>query len=161
MLKKYDNGKSRDVVSIVTGDETWIYFYDVLTRAQSKISVFEDEPPPTAVMRQRSVGKRMYAIFFRKTGSSKLSCFRTRRQSPPTGTHRIAYLKFWRRSELNDQSRQCVSGICTMTTHLHIGPRKQSLILRMRMAHFWTILPIVPTWHHATFGCFRALRSSL
>jgi [histone H3]-lysine36 N-dimethyltransferase SETMAR len=68
MLQKFDHGNSRNVNSIVTGDETLVYYYDVPSRRQSRVWVFEDEAPPVQVRRQRSVGKRMYAIFFGKSG---------------------------------------------------------------------------------------------
>ena len=38
---------SKEVNSIITGDETWIYYYDVPTESQSKIWIFEGEEHPT------------------------------------------------------------------------------------------------------------------
>jgi hypothetical protein len=32
MLSKFENGTSRYVNSILTGDETWLYFYDMPTK---------------------------------------------------------------------------------------------------------------------------------
>lgn len=64
MLKKYDSGRSKDVNSIVTGDETWLYYFDVPSKSRSKIWVFEDEPTPTQVKQQKSIKKRMIAVFF-------------------------------------------------------------------------------------------------
>jgi histone-lysine N-methyltransferase SETMAR len=68
MLKKFDNGRSKSVSYIVTGDETWIYAYDPETKQQSTVWVFEDEPAPTKVTRSRSATKQMVAVFFRKSG---------------------------------------------------------------------------------------------
>lgn len=68
MLKKFDQGRSKLVSAIVTGDETWIYNYDPETKEESTIWVFEDEKPPTKVVRSKSIGKRMVAIFFRRSG---------------------------------------------------------------------------------------------
>lgn len=68
MMEKFDNGRSKSVFEIVTGDETWIYAYDPETKQQSTVWVFEDEPPPTKVTRARSVAKQMVAVFFRKGG---------------------------------------------------------------------------------------------
>lgn len=68
MLKKFEDGRSNYVNSIVTCDETWLYYFDVPTKSQSKVWMFEDEPPPTSVKMSRSVKKRMVAVFFTKRG---------------------------------------------------------------------------------------------
>jgi hypothetical protein len=49
MLNKFENGTSCYVNSIGTGDETWLYFYDVSTKAQNKVWIFEDENMPVSV----------------------------------------------------------------------------------------------------------------
>ena len=51
---------------ILTCDGTWIYQYDPETKSQS--SIFPGEDPPVKVGRARSVGKKMVAAFFCKTG---------------------------------------------------------------------------------------------
>ena len=33
--------------SIVTGDETWLYYYDVPTKSQSRVRIFEEDDYPT------------------------------------------------------------------------------------------------------------------
>ena len=48
--------------------QPWIYHYDPETKQQSKEWVEEDAPPPTKVRRAKSVGKQMWAIFFRSSG---------------------------------------------------------------------------------------------
>lgn len=68
MLKLFDKGQSQYVNSIVTGDETWLYYYDVPTKAQNKVWVFDDEHTPVAVRKSRSVKKKMIAVFFRSSG---------------------------------------------------------------------------------------------
>lgn len=70
MLKKYKNGKSKAVFDIVTGDETWLYFYDPPTKRQSMVWLPKDAPRPAKVKQSRSVGKRMFALFLflRKSG---------------------------------------------------------------------------------------------
>ena len=64
ILKRFNNGDSRRVSDIVTGDETWIYPVDPETKRQSSVWIFPDEQPPTKVKRQRSFGKKMVATFF-------------------------------------------------------------------------------------------------
>lgn len=68
MLNKFDEGRSKRVAEIVTGDETWIYSYDPETKQQSTVWVFEDEELPTKVVRGKSAAKQMVALFFRRQG---------------------------------------------------------------------------------------------
>ncbi|CAF4017210.1 unnamed protein product [Rotaria sp. Silwood2] len=62
---------SKRVYDIITGEESWFYYYDPKTKRQSQVWVASNDPHPTKVRRQRSVGKQMFAIFFMK------SCFNT------------------------------------------------------------------------------------
>ena len=55
MLEKFDNGKSKHVYDIVTGDESWIYQFDPETKRQSSVWIFPDEQPPQKFKRARSV----------------------------------------------------------------------------------------------------------
>ena len=68
MLKKFKFGFAAQVNLIVTGNEAWLYYYDVLTKSQSKVWVFEDEEVPVQVRKSKSIGKRMVAMFFTKGG---------------------------------------------------------------------------------------------
>lgn len=68
MLKKFDHGRSRLVETIATGDESWIYQFDPLTKQQSQVWMFANEDAPTKARRSRSVGKQMVASFFGKSG---------------------------------------------------------------------------------------------
>lgn len=68
MLERFGGGASKSVTDIVTCDETWVYCYEPERKCQSRVWTFEDEAPPTKVVRGRSTGKQMVATFFRKTG---------------------------------------------------------------------------------------------
>lgn len=68
MIQKFNGGDSNAVFDILTGDESWIYCYDPETKRQSAQWVFPSEELPTKVKRGRSVGKKMVASFFGKTG---------------------------------------------------------------------------------------------
>ena len=68
MLKKFDGGRSKHVYDIITDDESWFYYYDPETKRQSQVWVVRNDPSPTKVRRQCSVGKHMFAIFFMKSG---------------------------------------------------------------------------------------------
>lgn len=67
MLNKFDQGRSKRVNEIVTHDQTWIFCYLPETKQQSMVWVFDDEPPPTKVVRDKSVKKQMVDVFFRRT----------------------------------------------------------------------------------------------
>jgi histone-lysine N-methyltransferase SETMAR len=68
MMKKFAGGASKAVYNICTGDESWIYAYDPETKQQSTVWVFQDEPNPTKVVREKSTSKQMVACFFGITG---------------------------------------------------------------------------------------------
>lgn len=63
MLKNYENGKSKRLFEIVTGDETWIYFYDPPLPQQNMIWVSQSDGAPTQSVNNRSCLKRMFALF--------------------------------------------------------------------------------------------------
>jgi len=68
MLRRFENGTSRAVSNIITGDETWISSYEPETKRQSQVWVFPDEECPTKVVRGRSTKKKMVATFVRRSG---------------------------------------------------------------------------------------------
>ena len=67
-LRMWRNPEKNFINRIITGDETYGHYYDAPTHRESKIWVFDDEDPPQVVKRDRTVGKVLYAIFFRSTG---------------------------------------------------------------------------------------------
>ena len=50
--------------NLVTGDETWVYFYDPKLKTQSAERSKKGAPPPKKFKRERSAGKVMVAVFF-------------------------------------------------------------------------------------------------
>ncbi|CAH1979970.1 unnamed protein product [Acanthoscelides obtectus] len=58
-----DSGNTKNVYSIVSGDESWIYCYEPETKRQSAVWVFQGEEKPTQVIRSRSVSKNMVVTF--------------------------------------------------------------------------------------------------
>ena len=71
-LKLLNDARNRLIPKFVIDDETYIPIFDVPTRQESKIWIFEDDTTPTMVKRQRVVKKVMYAVFFRSTGLIKV-----------------------------------------------------------------------------------------
>ncbi|CAH1999396.1 unnamed protein product [Acanthoscelides obtectus] len=67
-LDRFNSGNSKNVYSSVSGDETWIYYYEPENKRQSAVWVFQSEEKPTKVIRSRSVSKKTVAIFVSKAG---------------------------------------------------------------------------------------------
>lgn len=70
-LNFLNNGGHQIFSKIVTGDETYIPFFDVPTRQESRVWIHEDDETPTMIKKQRAMKKVMYAVFFRSTGLVK------------------------------------------------------------------------------------------
>ncbi|CAF3518065.1 unnamed protein product, partial [Rotaria sp. Silwood2] len=70
-LKRFEEGQSRCVFDIITGDESWFYHYDPELKEQSKVWISTTDPHPTKIHRTKSAGKRMVTIFFMKSGLIK------------------------------------------------------------------------------------------
>jgi len=70
-LKMLKDGGNRIISQIVTGNETWVYYYDAPSNQEAKIWIFEDEEPPKMVRRELHIKKIMYDVFFRSTGLVK------------------------------------------------------------------------------------------
>ena len=68
MIEKFDSGRSKHVYDIVTSVESWIYQFDPETKRQLSVWIFLREHPPQKFKRSRSVGKKMVASFFGKSG---------------------------------------------------------------------------------------------
>jgi histone-lysine N-methyltransferase SETMAR len=79
MLSKFKNGVSRYVNRILTGDETWLYFYDMPTKAQNKVWDFEDENMLVSVQKSRSMKKRMATVFFTVRGVAECMVLQTQK----------------------------------------------------------------------------------
>ncbi|GFX53107.1 uncharacterized protein TNCV_361021 [Trichonephila clavipes] len=58
----------RIISKIVTCDETYMPFFGIPARQESKVCVVEEDPTLTMVKRERAMKRVMYAIFFRSTG---------------------------------------------------------------------------------------------
>ncbi|GFX22657.1 histone-lysine N-methyltransferase SETMAR [Trichonephila clavipes] len=56
-LKMLNYGGHHSISKIVTGEKTLMPFFDVPTRQESKVCVFEDDSTPTVVKRQQAMKK--------------------------------------------------------------------------------------------------------
>lgn len=60
-LNRLNARKSKNLYSIISGDETWIYSYEPEGRRQLSLRVFPVEEKPTKVILPRSVSKNISA----------------------------------------------------------------------------------------------------
>ncbi|CAH1963279.1 unnamed protein product [Acanthoscelides obtectus] len=67
-LDRFNSGNSKNVYSIISGDESWIYCYEPENKRQSAVWVFQGEEKPTKVIHSRSVSKKMVPTFVSKAG---------------------------------------------------------------------------------------------
>ena len=67
ILNKFDGAKSKRVYDIIIGDESCFYYYDPKMKCQNQVWIARNDPPPTKIRRQRSVGKHMFASCFMKS----------------------------------------------------------------------------------------------
>ena len=68
MIKKFNHGRSKQLNTLITGDETWIYQYDPETKQQSSVWIFPDDNTPQKLRRARSGNKQMVASFIFNKG---------------------------------------------------------------------------------------------
>ncbi|CAH1997914.1 unnamed protein product [Acanthoscelides obtectus] len=67
-LDRFNSRNSKNVFSIVSGDESSIYCYESENKRQSAVWVVQCEEKPTKVMCSRSVSKKVVATFVSKAG---------------------------------------------------------------------------------------------
>jgi hypothetical protein len=63
-LKRFEEGQSRRVFDIITGDESWFYHYDPKTKEQSKVWVSKADPRPTKVLQNKKLNATKLVDFF-------------------------------------------------------------------------------------------------
>jgi histone-lysine N-methyltransferase SETMAR len=68
LLNRFRAWGHRGVSEVVTGDETWIHYYEPKRKQQNMVWIREGDTPPTITKTERSAGKVMYAIFFSNQG---------------------------------------------------------------------------------------------
>ena len=67
-LSKYFHEGQAFLKHIVTGEETWIYFYDPESKRQSSVWKSPKDPPPLKARSSKSAGKVMLVLFFDHEG---------------------------------------------------------------------------------------------
>ena len=68
VIEKYDKCDPRRLQEIVTGDETWIYYFQPDSKAKNKVWVSSEGDRPVIVRRCKTSNRMLYAIFFDSKG---------------------------------------------------------------------------------------------
>lgn len=68
LLDRYKQEGPSFLSRIITGDETWVHYYEPESKQQSRQWKHEDSPPPVKFKVQASVGKVMMIIFWDERG---------------------------------------------------------------------------------------------
>ena len=66
------NGHKR-LEDVITGDETWIYFYGILNKRQNMMCVDEEEPRPVVGRKGFKSRKRLFTMFSTARGQDLLT----------------------------------------------------------------------------------------
>ncbi|CAF1081757.1 unnamed protein product [Rotaria sp. Silwood1] len=68
LLARYSTEGNDFLFRIITGDESWLYYYDPESKQSSKQWKRADSPPPTKLKQQKSAGKVLYSFFWDHKG---------------------------------------------------------------------------------------------
>ena len=68
LLKQFPKYNNRSFANIITGDETWVHFYEPKRKIQNKIWASKGDKRPCIAKRTMSIKKVMYVIFFTNQG---------------------------------------------------------------------------------------------
>jgi hypothetical protein len=131
MLNKFEIGTSRYVSSVLTGDETWLYFYDMPTEAQNKVWVCEDENMPVYVRKSRSVKKRMVAVFCTVRGVVERVVLGTQKTVTAKWYTEESLPELFRLSKTFVHAQGQTCGFSTMTVLLPNAPKSAPSICKV------------------------------
>ena len=68
LLKKYPKYQRKVFDSRITGDETWVHFYEPKQKVYNRIWALEHAKRPSTAKQTLTTMKVLYAIFFRNSG---------------------------------------------------------------------------------------------
>ena len=68
LLKQFQKYNNRSFTNIITGDETWVHFYEPKQKIQNKIWATKGSKRPCIAKRTMSTKKVMYVIVFTNQG---------------------------------------------------------------------------------------------
>ena len=157
MLKKFDGGRSKRVYEIITGDESWFYYYDPRTKRQSPVWVARNDPSQTKVRRQRFVGKHV-------CNSLHESCFNA---IIPIANGKTATAKCYAEEYLSNvlkQSENCRHLNDLIIHHDNASPHKATQTMEYLEAQRITLVghpAYSPDLSPYDFGYFQKLKNSL
>jgi histone-lysine N-methyltransferase SETMAR len=72
LWKQFPKYKNRSFANILTGDETWVRFYEPKRKKHNNIGATKESQRPCIAKRTKSVKKVMHIIFFTNQGPANL-----------------------------------------------------------------------------------------
>jgi len=69
LIGKFKGMGQNAFLRVVTGDETWVHYFEPKRKQQNMVWIAEGEHPPQMAKRERTRDKVMYAIFFNGEGA--------------------------------------------------------------------------------------------
>ena len=64
LLETYKHCKNKRINELLTGDETWIYFFEPQRKINNKVWIAKNRNRPVIAKRSQSAKKILYAVFF-------------------------------------------------------------------------------------------------
>lgn len=68
LLNMFEPNGHKHLADVITGDETWIYFYGIPNKRKNMMWLAEDEPRPIVASKGFQSRKRLFTIFFNHEG---------------------------------------------------------------------------------------------
>ena len=68
LLKTYKNCQNKRINELLTGDETWIYFFEPQRKIDNKVWIAKNRNRPVIAKRSQSAKKVLNAVFFNSSG---------------------------------------------------------------------------------------------
>ncbi|MCU7801502.1 MAG: transposase [gamma proteobacterium symbiont of Lucinoma myriamae] len=68
LLQKYKNCSNKRICELLTGDETWVFYFEPQRRVDNKQWMRKGQERPIIAKRSRSAKKVLYSIFFNSSG---------------------------------------------------------------------------------------------
>ena len=147
LLKQFPKYNNRSLANIITGDETWVHFYEPKRKIQNKIWATKGGKRPCIAKRTMSIKKVMYVIFFTNQGPA-IKIAAPKRKSVNARFYKGNVQIFLKPSTSNWSpwcrvgARQCFvtqTGHCTRISEAGKGCRASAPSLFARSCPLWLV----------------------
>ena len=154
LLNDFEPNGPKRLCDIVTGDETWLWFYGIPNKRCNRAWVGPDGDRPVVLRQGFQSRKRLFSIFLmHKELWQSIFCLR-RQQSMQHTTQELCCPKLSRKCAISAQPLAPQEPCFCMTMQLPTKPRSPRPSYLIEESRFRTTTPTVQTLHHATSGFF-------